>query len=153
MLKLCAWFRVAVCMLFAVAGAAAAAAATSSDEAAIRHVLMAQFDKPEARLTVEPVVVAGDSAVASWSQGNLGGRAVLFRKGGEWRIALCGGDGVKTSKVLREAGVNAANADELVRRLVAAEGKLPASQRAKFSTFDGLVRMDPGGKHPLERNH
>jgi len=147
------WFFVAIGTLLAAAVSMASAAEHADDQASIRRVLMTQFDKPEARLQVNPVVIAGDSAIASWSQGERGGRALLFREGREWRVAVCGGDGLTESKVLREAGVKRSIADELLRGLRVAEARLPASQRAKFSTFDGLVRIDAGGNHPTERRH
>ena len=130
-----------------------AAADVTADQASIRRVLMTTFDKPEARLVVDPVVVVGVHAVAGWAQGERGGRALLFRRGAEWHITLCAGDGLKQAKVLREAGLSPADADSLAKGLATAEAKLPAAQRAKFSTFDGVVRMDANGQHPPERKH
>lgn len=138
--------------LFCVSLAATAADATA-DRNAVRHVLMAQFDKPEARLQVEPVVVVGDAALAGWAQGERGGRALLFRKGNQWQIAVCGGDGLKDAKVLHDAGIEPADAQALATSLVAAEARLPAAQRAKFSTFDGLMRMGAEGQHPPAQKH
>jgi len=129
------------------------AAEPAKDEVSIRHVLMATFDKPEARLVVNPVVVVGVHAVAGWAQGERGGRALLMRHGTEWRITLCAGDGLKQAKVLREAGIPQADADALAKGLATAEAKLPAAQRAKFSTFDGVVRMDANGQHPPAHKH
>lgn len=118
------------------------------DEAAVKQALAAQFDRPEAPLRVEPVVVEGDAAVAGWTQGERGGRALLRRHDTAWRIALCAGDGLQQATLLQEAGVAARDAAELVRRLGAAEAALPAAHRARFSTFDGVVRMDATGAHP-----
>lgn len=126
----------------------ALAAEPATAEAAVRQVLMAEFDKPDARLQVPAVAVAGDAAVASWSQGERGGRALLLRKGQAWRIALCAGDGLKGTQLLRDAGVTPGVAQSLSKSLADAESRLPAAQRAKFSTFDGLVRMDAAGHHP-----
>ena len=53
-----------------------ARAADSPDEAGIRQVLMTTFDKPEARMQVEPIVVQAEHAVAGWIQGERGGRAL-----------------------------------------------------------------------------
>jgi hypothetical protein len=137
---------VAAALLCASLGATAAD--PSADQTAIRHVLMSTFDKPEARLVVDPVVVVGAHAVAGWAQGERGGRALLSRQGTQWRITLCAGDGLKQASMLREAGLSAADADSLAKGLATAEAKLPAAQRAKFSTFDGVVRMDASGQHP-----
>ena len=131
----------------------AAAADVSPDLASIRRVLMTTFDKPEARLSVDPVVVVGAHAVVGWTQGERGGRALLSRHSTEWRITLCAGDGLKQAKTLREAGISPSDADALAKGLAIAEGKLPAAQRAKFSTFDGVVRMDANGQHPPAHKH
>lgn len=125
-----------------------AAATPADDVAAITHLLMATFDKPEARLAVAPVVVQGDQALAGWTQGERGGRALLQRHHGAWQVAVCGGDGLTDPRLLANAGLAAAEARALVASLTQAEARLPPAQRAKFSTFDGLVRMDAAGHHP-----
>lgn len=122
--------------------------AHAADADAIRHVLMATFDKPEARLTVEPVVVRADHALAGWSQGERGGRAMLVRHHGQWQVVMCSGDGLKDAALLREAGVAPADATALVQALAAAEAALPSAHRARFSTFDGVLRLDAAGHHP-----
>ena len=75
--------------------------AEDKDAEAIRHVLMATFDKPEARLQVAPVVVVGRHALAGWAQGDRGGRAMLYQHGGQWQVALCSGDGLILTCVQR----------------------------------------------------
>lgn len=121
----------------------------ADDAQAIRHVMMKTWDKPEARLQVAPVVLRGAHAVAGWTQGERGGRALMARNGdGSWRVVLCAGDGIRHAPALQDAGLNAADAQALARDLAAAEAKLPAAQRAKFATFDGIVRMDAHGQHP-----
>lgn len=145
--------RTGLAALLACASLGAAAADTSADQAAIRQVLMTSFDKPKARLAVDPVVVVGKHAIAGWAQGGRGGRALLLQHGTEWRVTLCAGDGLKQASVLREAGISLADAQALAQNLAAAEARLPAAQRAKFSTFDGVVRMDATGQHPPTHKH
>jgi hypothetical protein len=140
------WLCAAALLLTTTAGSSADH--TLADAAAVRQVLMTQFDRPQARLRVDPVAISGDAAVAAWSQGERGGRALLFRKVGQWQIALCAGDALKQARVMREAGVPSRDADVIARTLSVAEAKLPAAERARFSTFDGVVRMDAGGAHP-----
>lgn len=140
--------QITAALLFAAALAGPVAAADSPDQGQVRQLLMHTFDKPEARLQVDPIVVQGEHAIAGWTQGERGGRALLRRHGGAWQISVCGGDGLKDPKALADAGIPAADARRLAQALVAAEAKLPAAQRAKFSTFDGLVRMDAHGQHP-----
>lgn len=125
-----------------------ALAADSADQTQVRQLLMHTFDKPEARLQVDPIVVQGEHAIAGWTQGERGGRALLHRHGSAWQISVCGGDGLKDPKALADAGIPATDAQRLVQALAQAEARLPAAQRAKFSTFDGLVRMNAQGQHP-----
>lgn len=124
-----------------------ASAADTADQTAIRQAMMATWDKPDARLAVDLTVVVADRSVAGWTQGDRGGRALLARAHGQWHVVACAGDGLREAKTLEMTGVPPAQARELTTALRAAEAGLPASVRAKFSTFDGMVRMD-GGKHP-----
>lgn len=146
-------FRHLVATAMVCASVGATAADANPDQAAIRQVLMSTFDKPEARLLVDPVVVVGPHAVAGWTQGERGGRALLLRHGTEWRITLCAGDGLRQAKVLHQAGIPQAEAQALAKDLATAEARLPAAQRARFSTFDGVVRMDASGQHPPAHPH
>ncbi len=65
----------AIVIAIALTGAQADDGAESA-----RRLLFQTFDKPEARLFVDAIVVEGDAAVADWRQGELGGRAFLKRK-------------------------------------------------------------------------
>lgn len=120
----------------------------SPETAAIRQVLMSQFDRPASPLTVEPIVVRGPNAIAGWAQGDRGGRALLALQGGQWQITLCAGDALKTPALLQEAGLSAADAQALARSLAQAEAALPADRVARLSRFDGVLRMQADGQHP-----
>ncbi len=131
--------------------------AVASDQDAIRAVLMQTFDKPEEQLVVDPVVASGDYAIAGWSQGDMGGRALLRKKGHAWEIVLCAGDDLKKADVLTEVGLPAAVAKTLSASLAAAEAKVSPDRLALFSTFEGLVMVggdghnghgQPAGHHP-----
>jgi len=118
---------------------------TGTDEDAIRHVMMAEFDRPEAPLTVEPVTVEGDFAVAAWSQGEEGGRALVRRHEGAWVVWLCSGEGMKDASLLVDAGMEHAAAERLVAGFQAAEATLPADVVARFDNFDGVVMVQGDG--------
>jgi len=129
-------------------------AAPPSDEASIREVMAATWDRPEARLDVSPVVVEGTYAIAGWTQGDRGGRAFLHRsQQGTWQVAACAGDGLKDAKTLVESGVPAPKAQRLSAALAQAESSLSKERLAKFSSFDGLLRMDAAGHHAPPASH
>lgn len=114
---------------------------------------MAMFDRPEHRLTVDPVVIEGDIAVAGWAQGDMGGRALMRRHGDSWRIVLCSGDALRQAKALEQFGLSPQEASRMAAAVVEAEGKLAPALVEKFSRFDGVVRMDEGGNHPPRDAH
>ena len=113
-------------------------------------MLNAQFDKPEARLAVDPIVVEDGFAVAGWTQGEMGGRAFLRKKDENWTLILCSGDALKEVATLKEIGVPADVAEQLAADLAAGEKVADPARVALFSRFDGMVMMDEhggGGDH------
>lgn len=122
-------------------------ASSLKDVEAIRALMVSTWGKPEATLVVEPVVVDGDHALAGWTQGKRGGRALLHKSAGKWAIVLCSGDPLKYAPVLVEAGVPGTTAEHLARDLAEAERLLPAEQVALFSTFEGVVQVDAHHGH------
>ena len=117
------------------------------DEHEIIHVMKGMFDTPENPLSVEPVVVLGDNAIAGWVQGERGGRALLWRVDGQWKIRLCSGDGLKDPKLLESANISAADAATMASHLAAAEQKLDPAVLAKFSSFEGTMMIDAEAGH------
>lgn len=123
-------------------GAPAAVDTTGmSDSEAITAIMKAQFDTPENPLTVEPVVVEGDHALASWFQGDKGGRALLERRHGQWVIVLCGGADLRMPEFLASRGVSAA--DRLSSLYNAQEDALGDDKVNLASTFEGIVDIAP----------
>lgn len=146
-------FRVlALAFALLIAGSVVGRAQSAPEDAkSIGHLLHGMFDKPDQTLTVEPVLVAGDHAIAGWTQGEMGGRALLRRQHQAWTIILCAGDGIKSSEALVKVGVPAADAGRLASEMSAAEAKLAPEKVAMFSRFEGLVMMDGNGaasQHP-----
>jgi hypothetical protein len=130
--------------LFALTGPAFA----GPDEDAVRHLLHTTFDKPESRLIVEPVVVTAGYSIAGWTQGDMGGRALLQNKQGRWTLILCAGDGIRTAEALRHAGLAPDAAGALAQALTKAEQAVAPERLAMFARFEGLLRMDEAGNHP-----
>lgn len=139
--------RRALSAFLALGLASLAAKAATPDEAAIVTLMVKSFDRPDAGLEVEPVVVAGDHAVAGWSQGPLAGRALLRREHGGWRIVLCAGDAIRSADGLKHVGVPARAAASLATRLAEAEQSVAPERLRAFAGFGETVFMD-GGAHP-----
>ncbi len=120
----------------------------------VRQLLMKMFDKPDAPMGVEAIVVEQDAAIADWSQGDLGGRALLRRKDGTWSIALCAGDALKSSGNLEKLGMAKPLADALTAKLAKAEVAVSPALIEKYSRFDGVVAVDATGGHsPVDPHH
>lgn len=124
-----------------------------ADAHAIEHLMMATFDKPEARLIVQPITVFEEVAVAGWSQGEMGGRALLRKKHDKWVLTLCSGDALKEAKALQHFGLTAEEAEAMAKAVVEAEAKLDPALVARFASFDGVVMMDEHGNHPPAGGH
>jgi periplasmic copper chaperone A len=121
-------------------GAAKAVDTTGmTDPEAVAAVMKAQFDTPENPLTVDPVVIEGDHALASWAQGETGGRALLERRDGVWTIVLCGGPDLRMPAFLADHGVGAA--ETLSRMFNDTEDGLGPEKVALFSSFEGVVMI------------
>lgn len=117
------------------------AQAQEGERQKVERAVKAVFDKPAGSLQVAPIVVAGDYAVAGWTQGSRGGRAVLSRYKSEWAITVCGGDGLRDAESLAQTGIPKQYAIELARNLAAEESRQSPETRRKFSSFDGIVKM------------
>ncbi|MBX3521516.1 MAG: copper uptake system-associated protein [Xanthobacteraceae bacterium] len=129
--------------------------AQGADEQEIVKAMKATFDRPDAPLIVDPVVVQGDAAIAGWSQQQTGGRAFLRKRKDRWLIVLCSGDQLKAADTLVTAGLSKVQAKELEVRLAVAEKSLPAERLALFAKFDGLVNVeeDRSDEAPKGHNH
>ncbi|MGO4837632.1 copper uptake system-associated protein, partial [Rhizobiaceae sp. 2RAB30] len=110
-------------------------------------------DKPEAPLTVEPITVYRDVAVAGWAQGDGGGRALLRKKHDRWVLTLCSGDALREAKSLQHFGLTAEEAAAMAKAVTEAEAKIDPKLVSKFSTFDGVVTMGGDGAHPPAGAH
>lgn len=135
-------------LVAAVAAILAAPMVRADDADAIRHAMMAIFDRPEAPLTIEPVTIQGDLAIAGWVQGDMGGRALLRKEDRDWQLSLCAGDALKEPDSLVQLGLTTEEAEALAAAVAAAEADVAPALVAKFSLFEGIVTMGEDGSHP-----
>lgn len=118
-----------------------------SQEAAIRQLLIHTFERPEAALSLDPVIVEDDAAIVGWIQGDMAGRALLRLTGGQWAIIACAGAAFKAVGTLKRLGVPGDQAARLTARLAAAEANLDAKRVARLDSFGGIMEMG-GAPHP-----
>lgn len=110
-------------------------------EEAIPATLKTMFERPDKPLTILPVVVRNDWAIAGWQQDGRGGRALLKKGHHGWSIVLCSGDGIKEATALEKAGLSAEDARALAADLAEAEAGLDPKVLATFASFEGTVMM------------
>ena len=145
--------RRAALLGIALTASFSAMAHAHDDNEHIIGLMKSMFDKPDNPLSVTPVVVRGDNAIASWSQGEMGGRALLWKKDGEWQIRLCSGAGLKDAKMLEGAGISAEDAKAMAEELLAGEAKLDQALVAKYDSFQGIVDMSGDAQNGGHAGH
>ncbi len=129
------------------AATAAAQHYPATDADAIRHLMKSTWDKPAEPINIPSLTVVADYAVAGWTQGDMGGRALLRKKADGWSIILCAGDQLKDVEHLRKAGIADAVARRLASEVALAERAVLPKDLAMYSRFEGLVMIDPNTRH------
>ncbi len=112
---------------------------TVLDESKVREATESHFGSPRAPIDVGPIVVSGNHAVADWTQGQFGGRALFERHGGGWMLLLCSGDSIRRADNLKRAGVPDFNAGWIADQLASAEAKLPPERLSRMKRFVGTA--------------
>jgi hypothetical protein len=104
-------------------------------EVQIKKVIAQAYDRPDAKVLVEPIVASGKYAVVGWTRGDVGGRALFKQNGDEWTLVTYGGDALKDPLMLEKAGVPKENAVSISRIIAYAEER-EAPERVKlFGSF------------------
>ena len=113
--------------------------AGGTDAEQIEAVLMAQFDSPEAPLTVSPITIQGQVAVAGWSQQGKGGRAFLRKDDMGWFVELCAGERLVQPATFVSMGLTRAEAESLAAAVNGAERSAGADLIGRLNAFEGTV--------------
>ena len=114
---------------------------TSRDSADIKNLIQATWNRPGEQVQVNPVAISGDYAVADWTQGEMGGRALLSKESGKWRVILCAGDALRDASMLKEFGVPSEDGKIIANKLAKMEADVPTHRLKAMSAFKGLMRM------------
>lgn len=115
------------------------------DPERIKALLQDQFDRTDAPLTIAPIVVRGDVAVAGWSQDGEGGRAFLRREAGAWTVELCSGASLRQAPTFQALGLSAPEAQALAAGVAAAEAGDPALT-ARLDAFEDTILVGQAGQ-------
>ena len=121
--------------------------ADDSDQASIQNVMHGMFDRPDAELVIDPIVVEGGFSVAGWTQGDMGGRAFHRKRGSEWSLVLCTGDEIRSAEALTASGVPADTAARLAADIAEVEKTVDADRLKMFASFQGVVQMEEQPSH------
>jgi hypothetical protein len=142
-------------VLFLVFSGALSAEALT-DEAQIQAVIGKTYDKPNNKVNTTPISIADDFAVADWTQGKRGGRALMKRINGNWEILACGNDGLKDTKSLVKAGMSEKTASTIVKKLADLEKLEDPRRLAKFNLFgtpNDPINKNEDDPHKHHRHH
>lgn len=112
-------------------------ASSSNSEAhhQIQTIISSTYDKPDHKVETSPIAAVDDYAVADWTQGDRGGRALLHYSKGKWNIMACGADGLKDVNNLTAAGIPQKTAENIISQLTEAEKSVNPDRLKMFSLF------------------
>jgi hypothetical protein len=119
----------------------------------IKALISKTFDQPNLKVQITPIVIEGKVAIADWTQGQKGGRALLRRKHADWEIIACGGAGFKDPSAIASAGISKEIANNITAKLKTAEAALSAQKIKQLDSFDGVVTMRHGMQHGSDSKH
>jgi len=119
----------------------------------IKALISKTFDQPNLKVQTTPIVIEGKVAIADWTQGQKGGRALLRRKHADWEIIACGGAGFKDPSAITSAGISKEIANNITAKLKTAESSLSPQKIKQLDSFDGVVTMGHGMQHGSDSKH
>ena len=119
----------------------------------IKVLISKTFDQPNLKVQTTPIVIEGKVAIADWTQGQKGGRALLRRKHADWEIIACGGAGFKDPSAIAATGISKEIANNIAAKLKTAEAQLSPQKIKQLDSFDGVVTMGHGMHHGSDSKH
>jgi hypothetical protein len=109
------------------------------EERRVREATEAHFGSQLAPIDVGPIVVSGNHALADWTQGDFGGRALFEMGDYGWQLLLCSGDSMRNASNLKRAGVPDFNATYIAQELAKAEMSVPPERLSRMKRFVGTA--------------
>jgi hypothetical protein len=125
---------VVVIVSMMMAALAGCAATVSEEKAAIAQSLQAKYGAQDA-VVVDPIVLRNDYAVADLVRGDIGARAVMQKRKGEWQVLVLAGQEARDAAYLVKAGVPQVEARALANLLVTSERQVPEEKLIKLERY------------------
>lgn len=141
------------CLLAIFGNALAHSQTNEVSQEKIKALISKSFDQPNLKVNTSPIVIEGKVAIADWTQGQKGGRALLRRKHDDWEIIACGGSGFKDPEGIAAIGISKEISINITAKLKDAEARLSPQQVKKLDSFDGVVNMVHGANHATNTKH
>lgn len=110
------------------------AASVSEEKAAIVQTLQSKYGSKDS-IAVDPIVLRNEFAVADVVQGDIGGRAVMQKRKGQWQVLVLTGQDARDAAYLAKIGVPEVEARALVNMLVTSERQVPEERLVKLDRF------------------
>jgi hypothetical protein len=130
----------ALVVVAALAGLASCGPDKREREHQARLFVYQKLSQPGRPVVVGPAVVASDFAVVDFTRGAFtGGRVLLRREDGAWKLALCGGAPVRRRPIVeREGRVPDIAAGLLMTKLWAEESRIDQGRREQLDRWESL---------------
>lgn len=88
---------------------------------------------------IAPIAIAGDFAIAGWSNDTTAARALLRKRDGAWQVLMWSGPSLLLPATANAVGMSATTADTLRKELEAGETALGVGFARRFDAFQGSV--------------
>jgi hypothetical protein len=110
------------------------AASVGEEKVAIAQSLQTKYGAQDA-VVVDPIVLRNDYAVADLVRGDIGARAVMQKRKGEWQVLVLAGQEARDAAYLVKAGVPQVEARALANLLVTSERQVPEEKLIKLERY------------------
>jgi hypothetical protein len=111
----------------------------AEEKAAIAILVTATFGGASGEMQVEPVIVRTKYGVADWTKDGAGGRALVHKEGGQWKVVVVAGEEMRDSAFLEKSGMPQAEAKALANVLLATERQVPDARLAMLDSYGDRV--------------
>ena len=107
----------------------------ANDKEKIEQAVQSGASNAGSAAVVDPIIMRQEYAVADWTSGDKGGRTLLHRERGSWKVIATGGEEIRDAEALMRAGLGQKEAKALANSVIAKERKVPEDRLAKLDRY------------------